>query len=291
MSTRNLIEGDGYRLYRGDCLDVLREMPEGSIDAVVTDPPYPEIDRPYGRLTEAEWFAMMRVIVPECMRVLKPSGSAVFVLQPNSERVGRMRTWLWEFMVWVGKEWGIVQDVWWWNCTALPMTKNDPNLLRASVKVCVWAGPPGAYRNADEVLWSESDANRACRESGRCNNKLQVRPSGATMRRAQAHGACVARGGVTPFNLIPVGSDGNNGKYPHPARTPLALCSWWVRYICPPGGVVLDPFAGSFSTGAACLQSGRRFIGVELDPTYFKIGKRRMAEAAKAAAVTQREAA
>ena len=51
------------------------------------------------RMTEAAWHEMMRGVVAECRRVLKPSGSAVFVLQPNSERVGRDRYGL-EFMVW-----------------------------------------------------------------------------------------------------------------------------------------------------------------------------------------------
>jgi hypothetical protein len=99
-------------LVEGEALDLLRALPSASIDSVVTDPPYPCIDREYGRWTEAEWFALMDPVVEECRRVLKPTGSAVFVLQPNSERVGRMRTWLWEFMAKWGREWGMVQDAW-----------------------------------------------------------------------------------------------------------------------------------------------------------------------------------
>jgi hypothetical protein len=65
----------------------------------------------------------------------------------------------------------------------------------------------------------------------------------------------------------------------HPCVKPLALLSWLVKLICPPGGVVLDPFMGSASTGVACLQNGRKFIGMELDEGYFKIAQRRIREA------------
>jgi tRNA G10 N-methylase Trm11 len=65
----------------GDCLEVLREMPDQSIDAVITDPPYAEVKRDYGRWTEQEWWALIvEGVVPEVRRVLKPTGSAVFII-------------------------------------------------------------------------------------------------------------------------------------------------------------------------------------------------------------------
>jgi site-specific DNA-methyltransferase (adenine-specific) len=65
----------------------------------------------------------------------------------------------------------------------------------------------------------------------------------------------------------------------HPTVKPLALMSWLVKLACPPGGVVLDPFAGSGTTGVACVQTGRRFIGVEMDAGYHEIAQRRIAAA------------
>jgi hypothetical protein len=52
---------------------------------------------------------------------------------------------------------------------------------------------------------------------------------------------------------------------------------WLVRLICPPGGIVLDPFAGSFTTGVACILEGLDFIGIEQEEDYIEIGRRRMA--------------
>jgi len=97
----------------GDCLDILPTIPDASVDAVITDPPYPHIKRDYGTWTTKEWWEMVvEGVVPEVRRILKPTGSAVFILQPNSEKVGKMRGWLWEFMAWVCREWNMVQDAW-----------------------------------------------------------------------------------------------------------------------------------------------------------------------------------
>jgi len=89
------------RVTVGDCITLMRELPDGSIDACICDPPYAEVNRPYGRLTEAEWWDLMMGVCTEVRRVLKPSGSAMFVLQPNSAHVGQMRPWVFEFQAWV----------------------------------------------------------------------------------------------------------------------------------------------------------------------------------------------
>ena len=65
---------------------------------------------------------MMRLVVRQCHRVLKPTGSALFVLQANGREVGKMRAWLWDFMAWAARNYGIVQDCYWWNFTAVPTT-------------------------------------------------------------------------------------------------------------------------------------------------------------------------
>ncbi len=275
------------RLIRGDCLKILPGIPSGSVDVVLTDPPYPCIKRSYGVWTEAAWFEMMRAVVPECMRVLKPTGSAVFILQPNSERVGRMRTWLWEFMLWVGKEWGIVQDAWWWNPACLPSGGAIAGrLLRSTLKACVWVGGKDCRRDQSGVLWSESFRNFERRATERFAGISQM-PSGHRVRIGQCLVAAEKRGGVTPYNVLPIAnansttSAGANG---HGAGTPLALCSWWIRYLCPDGGTVLDPFSGTATVGLAAREQGKRYIGIERIPEYHAIAKRRLAQSRRVAA-------
>ena len=65
----------------------------------------------------------------------------------------------------------------------------------------------------------------------------------------------------------------------HPTQKPLELISEWVTNSCPPGGIVFDPFMGSGTTCVACIQTGRNFIGIELDPNYFSIATNRIQSA------------
>lgn len=65
----------------------------------------------------------------------------------------------------------------------------------------------------------------------------------------------------------------------HPTVKPVALMRWLVRLVTPPGGVVLDPFMGSGTTGVAVMQEGRRFIGVEQSAEYMEIARCRVAHA------------
>lgn len=267
-----------FWIEQGDATEALKLIPGGSVDALVTDPPYPEIDRPYGRMSEPEWHTLMRNVVAETRRILKPTGSAVFILQANSERVGRMRPWLWEFMAWTAREWNQVQDAWWWNPAAQPTVhcQRQRGLMRPSLKACVWLGASDCYRDQSRVLWSQSDSNAAVKREDRA---LRHRPSGFTTRPGRQAAAADERGGTTPFNLIPISntnSSTSGGAHGHGAATPLPLCSWWVRYLCPSGGLVLDPFTGSGSIGVAAIANGCRFIGIEREAEYVKIARQRV---------------
>ena len=273
-----------WKLHHGECRDILAGMDAESVDAVVTDPPYAEIDRPYGRLTEPEWHRLMDDVVAQVRRVLKPTGSAVFILQPNSERVGRMRPWLFEFMAKWAREWNMVQDAWWWNHCTPPTVHchRKRGLMRPSLKACVWLGASDCYRNQDDVLIEASEAAKTDKRFERHNVELKYGPSGLSMRNARALSAFRERGGVTPFNVVVCSntdSANSSGARGHGAGTPLPLASWWVRYISPSGGTVLDPFSGAGTMGVAAIQNGRDYIGIEKQSDYVAIAEQRMIEA------------
>lgn len=276
-----MVSDQGWTVHEGDSLAVLPTLAEHSVDCVVTDPPYPEVDRPYGRWTEAEWWDLMMGVCREVRRLLKPTGSAMFVLQPNSCKVGSMRGWLWDFMAWVCREWNMVQDVWWWNPTSPPTAHchRARGGLRPSVKACVWCGPPDCWRDQDAVLWRPSAGALAEDRSDRALRRL---PGGTNMRRGRCASVADERGGVTPFNLLPIpnsDSQSSAGASGHEAGTPLKLCEWLVRYLCPAGGIVLDPFAGSGTVGQAAIIHGCRFIGVERIPRYVEMARQRLSKA------------
>src|SRR5690606_25468050 len=122
---------------------------------------------------------------------------------PNFEKVGKMRLWLWDFMSWAGREWNLIQDAYWWSFDAMPLTgtSHKEGLLRQSVKMCVWLGPPNCFRNQDAVLWLPSDALFA---QGRSDKALRNSASNRSYRDGRIAETAGERGGTTPFNLLPV---------------------------------------------------------------------------------------
>jgi DNA modification methylase len=263
-------------LLHGECRDLLPTLASASVDMVFADPVYPEISREYGRMTEADWLDMMRVVVRECRRVLKPNGSMVVVIQPNYDTLGRMRLWPWEFLLWAAKEWNLVQDVYWFAPDALPSAGTDrkAGLLKTSVKWCVWLGSPTCYRNQEAVLAPPSD------QTTTRNRPEQQRagPSGRTRRCGRFERTALERGGSVPPNcvIVPKGG-GSPGSEGHPAVTPIALADWWVRYLLPPAGVLLSPFAGSGTELLCGLDHGASsVIGIEREERYIEIARRRV---------------
>ena len=267
-----------YEIINADCRVALPNIEPNSLDAVITDPPYAEIDRNYGRLTEPEWHDLMDDVISQVRRILKPHGSAVFILQPNSKHVGQMRPWLWEFIARYANEWNLVQDFYWWNPSAPPNVHCQARhgLLRPSVKYCVWFGEPDSYRDQAQILWTPSQSMKMTTKTD--DWELRVGPSGYSTRNGRIVQTVQERGGVTPFNLLPLSNSEKNsaGSWGHGAGTPYDLCDFWTRYIVPRDGVVLDPFAGLATTGLAAKRQGKSWIGIEAMPEYAELARERL---------------
>lgn len=94
------------------------------------------------------------------------------------------------------------------------------------------------------------------------------------------HGADKSTGSAARFFYCAKASKKEKGKDNiHPTVKPIALMEYLVKLIAPKGSIVLDPFMGSGSTGVAAIKLGRRFIGMEKEPEYFKIAEKRLSEA------------
>ena len=180
----------------------------------------------------------------------------------------------------------MVQDVWWWNSNALPVGVCNPperGLLRPSVKSCVWAGNDACYRNQSAVLSPEAEGSKSRNEDriNRVGITTVSSASGKTIDTARMMESANRRGGVIPFNCLPVGVNsvnGGSGSYGHGAGTPLKLADWWTRYIVPAGGTVLDPFNGAGTMGVAALQNGAHYIGIEQMAKYVDVTHERLAK-------------
>jgi hypothetical protein len=245
----------------GKCQEVLPQLPSQSFDAVFTDPPYPGAVKAYGKFGEAEWLEMMQTVVKECRRLLAPHGSAVFVLQPNSQQVGQMRPWLWDFLAWCCREWNVVQDVYWWNFTAPPTVhaRQSVGLTRPSLKMCVWLGPADCYRHQAAVLLDESDSARTRRLHSRFRVGRENRASRYSFNDQNALSLAGVRGGTTPFNVLPIPNCNpvtSGGALGHAAATPAELCEWWLRYIVPGADISSASASANEREGAVVEREG-----------------------------------
>jgi site-specific DNA-methyltransferase (cytosine-N4-specific) len=270
--------GVTHTIHHGDCLDVLPKLAANSIDAVISDPPYPEIRRSYGTLTESQWHKLMDGVVKETRRVLKPHGSAVFILQPNFNKLGNMRLWLWEFLLRTAKDWNLVQNVYWWNYSSptLAGCKREHGLCRNSVKYCLWFGPPDCYRAQGTVLWEPAKFSPSKLEQ----RALKYGPSGQSRRDGRSYTTAQERGGSVPFNLIPCsaseGGGQNSASYGHGAGTPQPIADWWTKYVTKPGDTILDPFNGCGTMGVSAVSQGRKYVGIEKNEEWCQISQQRI---------------
>lgn len=188
------------QLLQGDCLELMKEIPDGSVDMVLTDPPYGIgiSANPFrGKFPKKEW---------DYTTPTKEVFDEIFRVSKNQ-------------VIWGGNYFS--------------------HFLPPSKSFFVWdKGQPEKFTSA------------MCEQAWVSNNKP----------------AKLFRKRVTSFK-----------KY-HPTTKPVDLMEWCLKFF-PDVKTVLDPFMGSGSTGVACVNTGRSFIGMELDPGYFETACKRIHEA------------
>lgn len=139
----------------------------------------------------------------------------------------------------------------------------SPKRHAAAARACEDAGLPVLH----EVVW----------------DKLQMGLGGGIRYQHENVLLCAdgpARGWSSLPSVLRVASLRGRARMAHPHQKPVPLMASLVGYACPVGGLVVDPFAGSGSTGVACVQSGRRFIGVESKAEHADTARQRIADAA-----------
>jgi DNA modification methylase len=111
-------------------------------------------------------------------------------------------------------------------------------------------------------------ASKRDRDAG-LSDLPEATPGQRTERKEGSAGVTAYAGGRGPARNV------------HPTVKPTDLMRWLVRLVAPPGGVVLDPFMGSGSTGKAAILEGARFVGIDITPEYLEIARRRIGHAAR----------
>ena len=242
----------------GDCIEVMRGIPDASIDAVFADPPYnlqlgsktlyrPE-DQTAARAVRDSWDSFdspqqydefTRAWLHECKRVLKPNGAMWTIgSYHNIFRVGSM---LQDMGFW------ILNDIVWVKTNPMPNFRGTR--FTNAHETLIWATPTktGKYTFNYETM-----------------KKLN---GGKQMRSDWDINICLGEERVKD----------ENGKSLHNTQKPLDLLHRVILSSTKPGDIILDPFMGSGTTAAAALELGRRFIGIEREESYVHAARNRIA--------------
>ena len=293
-----------YTLHHGDCLDVMRTLPENSVDAIVTDPPYglafmgkrwdydvPSVD-----------------IWSEALRVLKPGGHLLAFAGTRTQhrmavRIEDAGFEIRDMIAWVygsgfPKSHNLKDDWQGWG-TALKPALEPITLARkpliGTVAENVLAHGTGGLNIEDCRVGTDGGTRKAGPPSFKCGTSLAGSVDGSLNG-----GVCVPiNSGRWPANFIHDGSEeatdllGNSARFfycakasksdrgdnHHPTVKPTELMAYLCGLVTPPNGIVLDPFMGSGSTGKAAIREGFQFIGIERDADYVQIARQRIENA------------
>lgn len=228
------------QLHHGDCLEVLRGLPDASVDAVIADPPYGTTACKWDSVIPFApmWEQLRRVTKPRAAIVLFASQPFTSALTMSNLREFRY-SWVWDKRL-----------------SGNPfLAKYQP--LKRHEDICVFSQRPTQYRPQ------------------MTSGKLRAKGGG----RSKLFGVDCTRQVNDTYYPTSIVEFSNAVRGEHPTQKPVDLLAYLVRTYTNPDETVLDFCMGSGTTGVACVQEGRHFIGVEREPAYFAIAKRRIATA------------
>jgi site-specific DNA-methyltransferase (adenine-specific) len=226
----------------GDCLEVMKSMPSGSVDAIITDPPY--------GTTACKWDSVIpfEPMWAELKRIIKPNGAIVlFSSQPFTSALITSNLKNYKYN-------------WVWNKKAFSnqmMAKFQP--LRITEDICVFNSKIYNPQNLIKI-------NKITKQGSKITDNI-----GGGVRKKEY----LQEYTNYPKNLIEYSKDRPSQ---HPTQKPVALIEYLINTYTQENETVLDFTMGSGTTGVACKSLNRNFIGIELDEGYYNIAKQRIGD-------------
>ena len=238
------------KLMLGDCLERMKEIPDGSVDAIICDPPY--------GTTKCSWDSVIPLepMWEQMKRVIKPNGAIVVTAsQPFTTTLIASNMKMFKYcMVW-DKNKGTQPAL----AKIKPMQSHEDIIIFGSGKL--------TYNPQMEVGTPYVRENKG---SNINNHKLGLKPIKQ-----------INTGYRYPKTIMRFPRDFSAQSRLHPTQKPVALMEYLIKTYTNEGETVLDFTAGSFTTGVACVNINRKFIGIEMDEGYFDIGVGRIKERIK----------
>ena len=269
--------------YCGDSLELLTALPEGSINLVMTSPPFAlQRQKAYGNKDQGEYIDWLLQFARQVHRVLKEDGSFVLDLGGSYEKGVPARS-LYNFRVLIrfcdDLGFFLAEDFYWFNPAKLPSPIEWVNKRKMRAKDAVntvwwFSKTEWPKANIGKVLAPYSDRMKKLLVDPEAFYTPKVRPSGHDI----GAGFGKDNGGALPSNLLQIPNTESNGQYldgckligekQHPARFPAKLPEFFINMLTEPEDVVLDIFAGSNTTGQVAQAEKRRWLAFELSREY-----------------------
>jgi len=269
--------------FRGDSLELLAELPDESVQLVITSPPFAlQRQKEYGNESQARYVDWLLQFAATVFRKLRSDGSFVIDIGGAYEKgVPARSLYPFRFAIRACDEVGfkLAEDFYWFNPSKLPSPIEWVNKrkIRAkdSVNTVWWFS---------KTEWPKSDVSKVLAEYSDRMKKLLEDPEGfySPKKRPSGHdissGFSKDNGGSIPSNLLQIPNSESNGQYlrgckaldlqGHPARFPAKLPEFFIRFLTDPGDLVVDIFAGSNTSGAVAEAEGRRWLAFDLELEY-----------------------
>jgi DNA modification methylase len=265
--------------YCGKAEEMLPRLREESVNLIFTSPPYAlHFKKDYGNVDQEQYVDWFLGFASEFRRVLKPDGSLVIDIGGSWQPGHPVRSLChFELLLRLVRDGGfyLAQEFFWHNPAKLPAPAEWVTVRRIRVKdsvECLWWLSKSTQPKADNrrVLTEYSEDMKRLLKRG---YRPKERPSGHRITHKFTEQA-----GAIPPNLIIMGNNDSNGYYlkrcaeesikPHPARFPVQLPEFFIKFLTDEGDLVLDPFAGSCTAGEAAERLRRKWMGFEMHPAY-----------------------
>jgi site-specific DNA-methyltransferase (cytosine-N4-specific) len=269
--------------YIGDALELLQDMPDESIDLVVTSPPFAlQRKKEYGNKDQQEYVAWLGDFAKAIYPKLKEAGSFVLDIGGAYKKGVPVRS-LYNYRVPLhicdNIGFHLAEDFYWFNPSKLPSPIEWVNKRKIRAKDSVnniWWFSKSPFPKADvsKVLSPYSDRMKKLLKDPEKYYSPKDRPSGHSIGKSFSSD----NGGAIPSNLLQIPNSESNSSYlalcklagvkGHPARFPAKLPEFFIKFLTEPGDVVVDIFAGSNTTGSVCESLNRRWLSFDLSEEY-----------------------
>lgn len=260
-------KNDNMWLMIGDCLNKMNEIDDGSVDLLVTSPPYAK-QRNYNGAESRDYIDFIAPIISLAMLKLKETGSIVINIKEHTEKGGR-DLYVYKMIIHFVETLGLkLVDEYVWVKTN-PFPTGSKKRFKDGWERCLHFSK-GEHNFYPEQCLVKSESKWLESEKKRSNKGEHNVTNGSGMNMSKR----IATDMVRPSNVI-TGSSSNT-NIGHPAVYPVYLPEYFIKAMTMEGDTVLDPFMGSGSTGVACANLGRKFIGIEMETNYFGIAKSRI---------------